>query len=91
VDRPTAPHRSNPAPLHNQMTHESGLEKVEWGKWNNARLMKENVAENIQKLKQQPGRDMVLFGGANIAQSFMHLGLIDALFLFFGDETTRLQ
>ena len=36
------------------------LDRVEWGKWNNARLVKNNVAEEISKLKQQPGGDMVL-------------------------------
>src|ERR1700752_722404 len=35
------------------------LEKVEW---NNTRLIKDNIAEEIQKLKQQPGKDLVIFG-----------------------------
>jgi dihydrofolate reductase len=28
-------------------------------------------------MKQQPGKDPVIFGGAGIAQTFMQLGLID--------------
>lgn len=50
------------------------LEKVEW---KNSRLVKENIAEEISKLKQQPGKDMIMWGGAGIAQTFMKLGLID--------------
>lgn len=52
-------------------------ESVEWGKWNNAHLLKEGLAEEISRLKQQPGKDMVLFGGVSIARSFISLGLID--------------
>jgi dihydrofolate reductase len=50
------------------------LEKVEW---KNSRLGKENITEEISKMKQQPGKDLVIFGGAGIASTFMQLGLID--------------
>ena len=50
------------------------LEKVEW---NNSRLVKENVAEEIGRLKQQPGKDLALFGSADLASAFIRLGLID--------------
>jgi dihydrofolate reductase len=46
-------------------------------KWNNSRLVKENIAEEISKIKQQPGKDMVIFGSGSIVSTFMHLGLID--------------
>jgi len=50
------------------------LEKVEW---NNTRLIKDNIAEEISKMKQQPGKDLVLFAGADIAETLRQLGLID--------------
>jgi dihydrofolate reductase len=50
------------------------LQRVEW---NNSRLVKENIAEEISKIKQQAGKDMVIFGSGNIVSAFMHLGLID--------------
>jgi dihydrofolate reductase len=50
------------------------MEKVEW---KNTRLVKEHIAEEIAKMKQQPGKNLLLFGGASIAQTFMKLGLID--------------
>jgi dihydrofolate reductase len=53
------------------------LDKVEWGKWDNARLVKENVVEEISKMKQASGGDMVIYGSANLVQNFTQLGLID--------------
>ncbi|MFL5704865.1 MAG: dihydrofolate reductase family protein [Ktedonobacteraceae bacterium] len=52
------------------------LDKVEW---DNTRLMKENVAEEIAKLKQQQGRDLAIFGSAALAVSLLQMGLIDEL------------
>jgi len=46
-------------------------------RWNNSRLVKENIAEEISKMKQQPGKDMVIFGSGSIVSTFMQHGLID--------------
>lgn len=35
--------------------------------------------EDIQKMKQQPGKDMFAVGGATLVSSLMNLGLIDEL------------
>jgi dihydrofolate reductase len=45
--------------------------------WQNSRLVKENFAEEISKLKQQPGKDLIIFGSSNLAVSFIQHGLID--------------
>jgi len=45
--------------------------------WNNTTLIKDNVVEAVNKLKQQPGKDLVIFGSPGLAKSFMKLGLID--------------
>ena len=50
------------------------LQRVEW---NNSRLVKENIAEEISKMKQQSGKDMVIFGSGSIVSTFMQFGLID--------------
>ena len=55
------------------------LDKVEW---KNSRLAKGNVAEEVAKLKQQPGKDIAMFGSANLASTFMRLGLIDEYRIF---------
>ncbi len=50
------------------------LNRVEW---KNTKLIKDNIADEIQKLKQQHGKNIVVAGGATVAQTFAKLGLID--------------
>ena len=45
--------------------------------WNNTRLIKDNIVEEVKKLKQQPGKDLAIFGSPGLAANFMNLGLID--------------
>lgn len=45
--------------------------------WQNSSLVKENITQEIRELKNEPGKDMVLFGGAEIASVLMRAGLID--------------
>ena len=44
------------------------LEKADW---RNSKLVKNNAAEEILALKQQPGKDMAIFGSANLISSIM--------------------
>lgn len=53
------------------------LHKAEWGSWDNIRVVNDHVAEEMAKLKKQPGKDMVIYGSANLVQGFTQLGLID--------------
>ena len=53
------------------------LDKVEWGTWNNAELVKDNVAEEIANLKALPGKNLLLYAGAGIVETFMRQDLID--------------
>jgi dihydrofolate reductase len=53
------------------------LEKVE----GNARLVKDSAAEEVARLKEQPGKNLAV-GGAGLASTFMKLGLIDEYRLF---------
>lgn len=53
------------------------LDQVGWGKWDNARLAKGEIGEAVSKLKQQAGRDMVIFGSGDIVSQLTQLGLID--------------
>jgi len=53
------------------------LEKVE----GNARLIRDGVAEEIAKLKEQPGKDLAV-GGAGLASTLIKLGLVDEYRLF---------
>jgi dihydrofolate reductase len=53
------------------------LDKVE----GNARLATDGVAEEVARLKAQPGKDLAV-GGAGLATTFTKLGLIDEYRLF---------
>jgi dihydrofolate reductase len=53
------------------------LDKVKWGKWNNATLVKDDLAQAIKQLKQQPGKDMLIFGSGELISTLAPLGLID--------------
>jgi dihydrofolate reductase len=50
------------------------LDKVEW---NNTRLVKDNIEEKIKKMKQRPGKDMMILGSGSIVTEFAQRGLID--------------
>jgi dihydrofolate reductase len=50
------------------------LQKVEW---QNTRLVKGDVAREIAKLKQQPGKNIAIFGSSDLTVSLIELGLID--------------
>jgi len=45
--------------------------------WHNTRLVKGNAEEEVPKLKQQPGKDMFIFGSANLSATLTRHGLID--------------
>jgi dihydrofolate reductase len=45
--------------------------------WNHAQILSGDVEIEIKKLKNQPGKDLVVFGGAELASSLMELNLID--------------
>ena len=56
-----------------KMVFSKTLSRVEW---NNSTLVKEIVPEDITKMKQEPGRDIVIYGSASMVLTFTNLGLI---------------
>lgn len=49
------------------------LEKADW----EAHVIGKNLAEEVAELKRQPGKDILLTGGARAAASLTELGLLD--------------
>jgi dihydrofolate reductase len=47
--------------------------------WSNSTLIKESVAEEIEKLKNQLGKDIVISGSATLVRSLLSYGLLDEL------------
>lgn len=50
---------------------------LEKAAWNNTRLIRENAGEELATIKQQPGKDLIVFGSANLAASLIQMNLID--------------
>jgi len=45
--------------------------------WNNTRLIRKNIIEEIVRLKQQAGKNMLIFGSPKLTHSLMRWNLID--------------
>jgi dihydrofolate reductase len=54
----------------------STLRKAEW---NNSTIIKSDVAEEVAKLKQQPGENIVIFGSGELVNGLLRHQLIDEL------------
>lgn len=68
---PTITHKMNNL---SKIVFSKTLSRVEW---NNSKLVKGNIAEEIPKLKQEPGKDIVIFGSGSIVSALTRIGLID--------------
>ncbi|MDR6195251.1 dihydrofolate reductase family protein [Siphonobacter sp. SORGH_AS_0500] len=55
------------------------VDHVPWGKWNDARIVNRNAVEEVTRLKNKPGLDMVLWGSLSLAQSLLRAELIDEI------------
>ncbi len=49
---------------------------LELAKWNNSKIVNENIVEEVIKLKNEPGKYLSL-GGISICQELMKTGLVD--------------
>jgi dihydrofolate reductase len=69
--------------------------------WQNSTLLSGDVAETVARLKEQPGKDIVVLGSGDLLQTLMRHGLVDLYVLLihplvlgqgrrlFGDEAQR--
>lgn len=53
------------------------LDRIEWNNARNTVLIKDHIAEEINQIKQQPGKDIWFIGSTMLAQTFIQLDLID--------------
>jgi dihydrofolate reductase len=54
----------------------STLDKAEW---NNSTIIKGDVANEVAKLKEQPGQDILIFGSAELVNGLLRHELIDEI------------
>lgn len=45
--------------------------------WNNSRLAKKDIAVEVDELKHEPGKDMIIYGSGKIVTILTKLGLVD--------------
>lgn len=57
------------------------LKSVEWGSYNTAKLLEGTLAEGVNKLKQQPGKNIGLGGSPTLVRSLLEEDLLDELVL----------
>lgn len=81
---PTAP--SNLASTENEVNFAHWITKtakvvasttLESAEWENTRLIRYNVPEEVTVMKAQPGRDLLIFGSNGLVSSLLKWGLID--------------
>jgi len=75
TDEPFASHINN-APKYVVSTT---LDEVEWGEWDKPTLIKGNLAKEISKLKQQPGKNIGVSGSPTLVRSLLQENLLDEL------------
>ena len=55
--------------------------KLKNSKWDNAKLIKGNIVEEINKLKKKKGKDILVYGGSSFVASLLKHKLIDEIYL----------
>jgi dihydrofolate reductase len=68
---------NGPGPILNRMKKYVVSTTLETAPWKESTIIRGNVVEEITKLKQQPGKDIIIDGSATLVQSLMGTDLID--------------
>ena len=66
-----------PGPILNRMHKYVVSTTLKTAPWKESTIISGNVVEEITKLKQQPGKDIIIDGSATLVQSLMETDLID--------------
>ena len=66
-----------PGPILNRMHKYVVSTTLTTAPWKESTIISSNVVEEIRKLKEQPGKDIIIDGSGTLVQSLMGTGLID--------------
>ena len=55
------------------------LDSAPWGRWDPARVVGADAIDEVARLKQEPGGDLIVWGSLSLAQSLLRAGLVDVL------------
>lgn len=64
-----------------QVWPELGYAATQKGRWATQRILSGDLAEEVTRLKAEPGKDILAHGGARFAQTVTRLGLVDEYWL----------
>jgi len=76
----------NPAATEHARNHAAWIEAIpkvvvsttlDGVEWNNTTIIADKLAEEITQRKQQPGKDIVIFGSPSLTQALAQLNLVD--------------
>ena len=76
---PTAPEETRGVadPLNTLPKHVASRTLQEPLDWNNSTLIPGDLAEGIRRLKEEPGKDLLVFGSGNLVQTLIREDLVD--------------
>jgi dihydrofolate reductase len=57
------------------------LKSVAWGQFDTVKLIRNNLAEEIRRLKQEPGKNIGVAGSPTLVKSLLEQDLLDSLIL----------
>ena len=75
------PEHADEWPGINQVTKYVASNTLSAHSWDNTVFLKENIVEQIKKLKQQDGNDIQVHGSGNLIQTLLKYDLVDELWL----------
>lgn len=70
------------ADLHNRLPKYVVSTTLQKAEWNNSRLIRGDVAQEVQQLKQQPGRQILIWGSRQLVHALMLHDLVDEYRLY---------
>ncbi|MGN6563902.1 MAG: dihydrofolate reductase family protein [Thermomicrobiales bacterium] len=73
ADDPIVAEKMNTIP---KVVFSTTLDTVDWA---NTRLVRGDASAEVMKLKQQPGKDLAIFGSADLTTALLEAGLVDEL------------
>lgn len=64
---------------HTKIVFSRSLQKTEW---HNSTLVRDNIKEQIEKLKEKRGKNIIVYGSGKVASALIKLNLIDEFVLW---------
>jgi dihydrofolate reductase len=55
----------------------TSLQRAPWGNWGEGTVVRGDIAEEVAKLRQKPGRDVIISGSISLAEVLIRQNLID--------------